>query len=73
MPEWLEIVYKDFEKLEIYECLEFIDYCAIARDSNILNFLQVRAGQYRVDITNTVIDSLNKLDSWLKKLENLSK
>lgn len=73
MPNWLEILYKDFEKLEICKCLEFIDYCAIARDSNILNFLQVRAGQYRVDTTNTVIDSLNKLDSWLKKIENLSK
>lgn len=73
MPKEFEIVYKGFEKLEICECLEFIDYCAIARDSNILNFLQVRAGQYRVDITNTVKDSLNKLDSWLKKLENLSK
>lgn len=73
LPKWLEIVYKDFEKLEIYECLEFIDYCDIVRDSNILNFLQVRAGQYRVDITNTVKDSLNKLDSLLKKLENLSR
>ena len=73
MPKGLEIVYKDFEKLEIYKCLEFLDYCAIARDSNILNFLQVRVGQYRVDITNIVKDSLNKLDSWLKKLENLSK
>lgn len=73
MPKGLEILYKDFEKLEICKCLEFIDYCVIARDSNILNFLQVRAGQYRVDITNAVKNSLNKLDIWLKKLENLSK